>query len=171
MAHNQKNRKSIKVVDIVVGAIAFEAKQFAEAGRRCFGDMQNGSIPGPIAPGIVCTAFSIELWFKALYCIANPAGEVPSGHDLFRLFEMLPDEMRTALIERCSTTTEAFLQALRSDAKTFETWRYAYEWGAKNPPTKDGLEIMTVTLLLQKSLPTACEQLYDTLSNMTLPGG
>lgn len=154
-------RKRLKVGDIVVGAIATEARSFTEAGRRCLGDMRHGVIPGPVGPGIVCMSFAVELWFKALGCLSNPAGEVPSGHDLSALFNLLSTDIQDALIARCAQTRMHFLNALQEDAKAFETWRYSYEWAARQPASQDGLEVMTVNLLLTNVLPDACDQVYE----------
>jgi hypothetical protein len=153
--------KRLLVSDIVVGAIASQARQFAEAGRRCIGEMRNGVMPGPVVPGIVCMSFSVELWLKALGCLSNPSGEVPTGHDLGSLFLGLSDEIQAALIARCGRPRDLFLQAIEADAKAFEVWRYSYEWAARHPPSTDGLEVMTVNLLLLNTLPDACDQVYE----------
>jgi len=158
----QKNsRKALLVSDIVVGAIATQAKQFAEAGRRCLGDMTHGAIPGPIIPGIVCMSFSVELWFKALGCLSDPVGEIPTGHNLLALFNKLSSDIQDALIARCGQTRAPFLRSLEEDARAFETWRYSYEWAARQPISQDGVDLMTVNMLLTDVLPNASEQVYD----------
>lgn len=158
----QKNqRKRLKVSDIVIGAIANEARQFTEAGRRCIGERKHGSIPGPIGPGIVCMTFAVELWLKALGCLSNPSGDVPTGHDLIALFNELSKDIQDALIARCGQPREYFLHVLQEDARAFEVWRYAYEQEARQADSEDGLIVMTVHLLLTDTLPIACDQVYE----------
>ena len=154
-------RKRIQVSSIVVDAIAHEARQFAEGGRRCLGDRKHGTAPGPIGPGIVCMTFSVELWLKALGCMSYPTGDVPTGHDLFVLFNGLSKEIQDALVARCGQPRENLLQVLREDARAFETWRYTFEQQALQPGSKDGLVVMTVHLLLTDHLPTVCDQVYE----------
>lgn len=114
-----------------------------------------------MVPGIVCLSFSVELWFKALGCLSNPAGEVPTGHELDVLFLGLSNEIQSTLITMSSFTRDEFLQAIKADSKAFETWRYSYEWAARQPPSADGLDVMSVNLLLLNTLPDACNQVYE----------
>ena len=157
----KSQRARLKVSDIVVGAIATQARNFTEAGQRCLGDLRHGAVPGPIGPGIVCMSFAVELWFKALGCLSDPSGEVPTGHDLIALFNMLSTDIQDALLARCGQTKAYFLRALHEDARAFETWRYSYEWAARQPVPQDGLSVMTVNLLLTNTLPDACDQVYE----------
>jgi hypothetical protein len=152
-------RKRLKVSDIVVEAIANEAREFAEAGRRCFGDMKHGSTPSPIGPGIVCKTFAVELWFKALGCISNPEGEVPTGHDLNALFNSLSQGIQDALIARCGQPRAYFLQVLQEDARAFEVWRYSFEQNALQAPS--GEIVMCIHQLITDALPIACDQVYE----------
>jgi hypothetical protein len=158
--NQERKRKRFLVKQIHVGAICEQAKAFSEASKRCLADFRDGVVPGPVVPGVVCGAFSLELWFKALYCAANPDGEVPIGHDLFALFIKLPEEIQTALIDRSAYPPPRFRDALLEDAKVFETWRYSYEHATGEPPPADGLEVLTVHLLTHNVLPAACEQVY-----------
>lgn len=154
-------RKRLKVSDILVEAIATEARSFADAGRLCMGNRKHGSIPGPIGPGIVCMSFAVELWFKALGCLSNPSGDVPTGHDLAALFNALSPDIQDALIARCEQPRAYFFKVLQEDAKAFEVWRYAYEQEAIQADSPDGLIAMTVHLLLTNALPIACDQVYE----------
>lgn len=156
----KSQRKRLKVSDIVVGAIAADARSFAEAGRRCIGEIKHGAIPGPMGPGIVCTSFAIELWFKALGCLSDPYGDVPTGHDLLALFNGLSQEIQDALIARCGQPRAYFLNVLQQDAKTFEVWRYAYEQQALQD-SSDGVIVLGVHRLLTDALPLACDQVYE----------
>lgn len=157
----KRQRRRLKVTDIVVGAIAAEARNFAEAGRRCMGEMKHGSIPGPIGPGIVCMSFAVELWFKALGCLSDPSGDVPTGHDLAALFSGLSSDIQDALIARCGHPRAYFLSVLQEHARTFEVWRYAYEQEAIQADSTDGLIGMSVHMLLTHALPIACDQVYE----------
>lgn len=159
----RKQFKPLRVSDIEVGEIANQARQFAEAGRRCVGETRNGLMSGPIVPGIVCMSFSVELWFKAFSCLSNPSGELPIGHDLHGLFCGLSDDIKAALIARCSLTRDQFLQAIAADATAFEAWRYSYEWPARQLPSNGGQEVMKVNLLFIEKLSDACDQVYEGL--------
>ena len=162
-------RKRLKVSDIVVGAIATEARSFAEAGRLCMGERKHGSIPGPIGPGIVCMSFAGELWFKALGCLSNPSGDVPTGHDLATLFNGLSPDIQNALIARCGQPRAYFLSVLQEDARTFEVWRYAFEQEAIQAGSPDGLIVMGVNLLLTDTLPVVCDQVYEEFKPVARP--
>ena len=113
-----------------------------------------------MGPGIVCMSFAIELWFKALGCLSDPQGDVPTGHDLLALFNGLSQEIQDALIARCGQPRAYFLNVLQQDAKTFEVWRYAYEQQALQD-SSDGLIVMVVHRLLTDALPLACDQVYE----------
>ena len=154
-------RRRLKVSEIVVGAIAADARSFAEAGRRCIDEIKLGAIRGPMGPGIVCMSFAIELWFKALGCLSDPQGDVPIGHDLLALFNGLSQEVQDALIARCGQPRAYFLNVLQEDAKTFEVWRYAYEQQALQADSSDGLIVMSIPRLLTDALPMACDRVYE----------
>lgn len=155
----RSQRKRIKVSEIVIDAIAHEARQFAEAGRRCIGDRKHGSTPGPIGPGIVCMTFAVELWLKALGCLSRPTGDVPTGHDLFALFNGLSKDIQDALIARCGQPRGYFLEVLQEDARAFEVWRYSFEQEALQAGS--GEIVMSVHLLLTDTLPAVCELVYQ----------
>jgi hypothetical protein len=162
-------RKRLKVSDIVIGAIATEARSFTDAGRLCMGDRMHGSIPGPIGPGIVCMSFAVELWFKAFGCLSNPSGDVPTGHDLAALFNGLSPDIQDALIARCGQPRAYFLNVLQEDARTFEVWRYAFEQEAIQAGSPDGLIVLGVHLLLTDTLPMVCDQVYEEFKSVTRP--
>jgi len=78
----------------------------------------------PLVPGVVCTAFSIELGFKALIARTTPP---PRIHDLKKLFEKLPQEIQDRVVTACSPTRATFDSSLAAIANVFEEWRYVYE--------------------------------------------
>ncbi len=78
----------------------------------------------PLVPGVVCTAFSIELGFKAL--VAKTIVP-PKVHDLRKLFELLPQTVQDRVVTACSPTRASFDASIAAVANVFEEWRYIYE--------------------------------------------
>jgi len=113
--------------------------------------------------------FAVELWLKALGCLSRPAGDVPTGHDLFALFNELSKDIQDALVARCGQPREYLLEVLQEDARAFEVWRYAFEQEALQAGSKDGLIVMTVYLLLTVTLPTVCDQVYQEFKLIQAP--
>lgn len=99
--------------------------------------------------GVVCLAFSVELYIKDLHFIVN--GEVPRGHNILELFRMLPkgiqEEIRnyfsiqnvinfysmqkfslyTPTDKSKRPITDALELKIYSISEAFEKWRYSYE--------------------------------------------
>ncbi|MHB9003911.1 MAG: hypothetical protein ACYC6C_07580 [Coriobacteriia bacterium] len=109
--------------------------------------------PGPVTvpfvlPAVVCTAFSIELFLKALLTIET--GGTPRVHSLKRLFGRLSTESATSIERHYDQLTSANpnVQAMKqqfpqisvalsdvlvSGDRAFEEIRYAYEGHAASP--------------------------------------
>lgn len=77
-----------------------------------------------LIPGVVCSAFSIELGMKAIL-LSN--GKPPKTHNLVKLFELLPSAIQDRVVGACAKTRKEFGTSLESAAKLFEEWRYVYE--------------------------------------------
>lgn len=136
-------------------AVRSQARQFQEAALRCIPQpMQDGIHEGPIAPGVVCAALSVELWLKAMICAADPTGNVPGGHNLFTLFKKLPEKVQTALLDRCGRSRDEFEKSLEADANAFIVWRYTYEHGAG---ASEPIEALSTHVGLLFALGKACE--------------
>lgn len=102
-----------------------------------------GPIDVPFAlPAVVCTAFAVELFLKALVTLEK--GGTPRGHSLTTLYSRLSSESQAAISRRfhelvaASPTVQAMktqlpqmslaLPDVLSDSdRAFETLRYSYE--------------------------------------------
>jgi HEPN domain-containing protein len=104
------------------------SRAFALAAQRCDEQrpLKTGQVQWLAVPAIVCTAFSIELAFKA---IILRAGGSARGHDLHALFSALPEPTRQTLTERLDLDAVAFDRSLRAVGSSFGDWRYYYERG------------------------------------------
>jgi hypothetical protein len=77
-----------------------------------------------LVPGVVCSAFSIELSIKAMLL---PNGSPPKTHNLAKLFALLPQEIQDQIVASCGKTRDGFDQSLAAIANVFDEWRYIYE--------------------------------------------
>lgn len=88
-----------------------------------------GSIPA-MGIDIVCLAFSVELHIKELHRAFS--GEIPRGHNIGKLFSMLPASTQEAIVSHDSIARYGWNDSqieieLRAISDGFEKWRYAYE--------------------------------------------
>ena len=96
---------------------------------------------------IVCLAFSVELYIKDLHYANN--GHAPKGHNILKLFEKLPEQIRKEIFAYDSispnpfitrgdkfstkrftiayTAYDGFIDQIKSISDGFEKWRYSYE--------------------------------------------
>lgn len=77
-----------------------------------------------LVPGVVCSAFSIELGLKA---ILFDSGNPPRTHDLSKLFDLLPTATQDQIVAGCGKPRDEFNTSLLAIANLFEEWRYVYE--------------------------------------------
>lgn len=89
-----------------------------------------------LIPGVVCSAFSIELGIKA---ILLRSGQPPKSHNLSKLFEALSPAIQDQVITACGKCRKDFDAALGQASALFEEWRYIYE--IENPQVD--LEFLT----------------------------
>lgn len=102
------------------------ALAFQIASDRCFEErpLPNGLRQRPVVPAIVCTAFGIELCFKAIITLEKGAA---TGHELHRLFIKLSPKSRSALSLAMHLSEDVIRQKLMSHSNVFVEWRYIYE--------------------------------------------
>lgn len=105
---------------------------------------------GPImAPGVVCLAFSLELYIKDVYYALNM--EPPRSHNILKLYKKLPRQIRRDIFFHASIIQNpfalrgpiiflrrfnglsrdyyGFIKHLEVISDGFEKWRYSYENG------------------------------------------
>jgi hypothetical protein len=100
------------------------AEAFLEAYRRCDPE-EEVEDPSKIAlPAIVCGAFACEVAIKSLLELH---GKTARGHDLLRLFKILPSHVQLQVFEGTCLTEDKFWQELERARCAFEEWRYFYE--------------------------------------------
>jgi HEPN domain-containing protein len=75
-------------------------------------------------PAVVCRAFGIELYFKA---ILTHEGNNKKGHKLSELFSFLSPESQATLKGNFAIDGDCFTQKLGEISDSFVTWRYIYE--------------------------------------------
>lgn len=78
------------------------------------------------APGIVCSALSIELAFKAL--IIQSGQSVSKEHDLLKLFQKLGAWQQNEIIQAVAIDRDTFVAKLAKMSGAFMEWRYVYEY-------------------------------------------
>jgi hypothetical protein len=99
---------------------------FFVAFRRCMEPrpLAANQMEIPVAPAIVCAAFSTELGFKTLIM---QAGGNARGHKLDELFNQLPKPSRNSIVAELRLNEDDFREALRNVSNAFVEWRYVYE--------------------------------------------
>ena len=120
-----------------------QAVGFFNAASRCFANVAispriNNS---PMTPGVVCAAFSVELYLKLLHLLAT--GNPQRGHKLSELFATLPQSAQQRIAEKYGNSEIAAHIAQMSDA--FVTWRYEHEH-----------EALTINPAALMAVATAC---------------
>lgn len=83
-----------------------------------------GSVQMLIVPTVVCRAFAIELYFKAIIAIE---GGTAKGHDLATLFGRLSQSSQDRIRADLSTTLSELSQKIAQVSNAFVDWRYIYE--------------------------------------------
>lgn len=154
------------VSDVRLSDLRSTALQFYELARLSYDLPLNGRITGPFVAQVTCIAFSIELWLKALYCVENPKGKMPWGHHLHKLFNQLSPTLQATLIASSNKAPEAFRSELEKDTKTFETWRYAYEYNAGYVGSS---QVLTVNHAMLDELAKSCHRAFDELRPLPSP--
>jgi len=78
----------------------------------------------PIVPAVVCQAFAIELYLKALLTLEKGKA---TGHKLSDLFGELSAEMQSKVWTSLSLSEIDFKHRLKADSSAFVEWRYVFE--------------------------------------------
>ena len=113
----------------------FEQSRSLIAGAKiiinCDGVCDNGNIMIPTSPVIILCAIAIEICLKLL--IINETGkEVQQVHDLKSLFERIPKDLSSRVVEHFleknkEETLETLTENIAIHKNIFVDWRYAYE--------------------------------------------
>ena len=105
-----------------------QAIGFFNGGSRCIADIKITPLitNSPMAPAIVCFAFSVEMYLKLLSVIAT--GKYPKDHKLQELFSSLPEEFQKTLITKYVNTS--FEADMANVSNAFIEWRYEHEYAA-----------------------------------------
>lgn len=107
------------------------------------GTKASAAIPA-IGPSVVCLAFAVELYIKDLHFVLK--GKAPRGHNIFKLYEGLPEQTKQNIFAHDSISQnpfvargvvfprkaitnsyEGFLSQIQAISDGFEKWRYSYE--------------------------------------------
>lgn len=101
-----------------------QAIAFFTAGSRAIADVRVTPTVtlSPMAPAVVCYAFSAELYLKLLHVIAT--GQPKRGHKLDELFQSLPEDTRSELASNYTGDLGTELTAM---SQAFVEWRYEHE--------------------------------------------
>jgi hypothetical protein len=107
------------------------AKSFILAADRCLEQRPLTSSQSEMLmiPSVVCRAFAIELYFKAILTIENKSA---TGHDLYKLFSLLSYDSQVALRANFSLGEYEFKQKIKDTSGVFVDWRYIYESQSAN---------------------------------------
>ena len=114
------------------------------AGKPLVGSNELGTRP-TLGVNIVCLALAVELYIKDLHFAW--CGEAPRGHDILRLFESLPDNIKQKIFshdsialnpyatrsstmlsgKRSANAYNGFIEQIKLISDGFVKWRYSYE--------------------------------------------
>ena len=129
-----------------------QAIGFFNGGSRCIADLKlTPTITiSPMAPAIVCFAFSVEMYLKLL-CVLS-TGSYTKGHKLDDIFRSLPEEFQKNLIAKYVNTN--FETDISNVSNAFIEWRYEHEY-----------EALTINPQLLINIASACHTLARELKS------
>lgn len=134
------------------------ATAFFLAGERCSLELKFNpyGFHSVSAPTIVNYAFAVELALKVIHVVA--LGSSGRGHDLERLFNLLPEEVREKLPHLSGCVADI--------ARYFEDWRYPFEkdllFGAYDTPRRAFIECYREIKRQRPNLKSVYESLWGT---------
>jgi HEPN domain-containing protein len=105
-----------------------QSAAFFAAADRCLTERPcvDGLLSIIFAPGIVCSALSIELAFKAMIIHSGHSGS--KEHNLSKLFQKLSPWRQNEIIQAVASDKETFVAELEKMSVAFLEWRYVYEY-------------------------------------------
>ncbi len=108
-----------------------EADAFLETAKWCERDIES-FITGGMYPCIVNAVFSCELYMKAIMICNSVDKKFEKGHELEKLFSLLPLTTQTEIEKTFNKeNTIELKQFLKKINLAFEEWRYAFENGVQ----------------------------------------
>jgi len=136
------------------------ADSFLLAAGRCFEQrpLRPGQFEMLVVPAVVCNAFAIELYLKAIITLENGTAK---GHDLSILFARLSNKAKDILAKKLSIDETELKKKIDEVAGVFVEWRYIFESQSSN-----------VNSAFITELAKACKTLAESaLKNMSASGG
>ena len=102
------------------------ALAFKKSAERCLEPKKQpgGGYEFFAVPAVVNLAFSVELYLKF---ILIKKGKSHKGHELFKLFKLLDDPTKEAIIKATNYDQITFESMLTNHTATFVEWRYMHE--------------------------------------------
>lgn len=119
---------------------------FESAGKTHEKAKAFGALP-TMGPSVMNLAFSVELYIKDLHFALK--GKAPRGHNIFKLFQALPEEVKQKIFAHDAISQnpfatrgnifsplrftkayrpyDGFIDQLKDISDGFEKWRYAHE--------------------------------------------
>lgn len=85
----------------------------------------DGTIESALLPGVVCKAFSIELFLKAK--LLDEHKKLMRKHELKILYDNLSENSKKFLQQELSLSSEKLSEKVESISKAFVEWRYIFE--------------------------------------------
>ena len=106
--------------------ILITANSFVCAAERCFEakPIRPGQFQSLIVPTVVCSAFAIELYFKAIITFESNNAK---GHDLSQLYLNCSTASQNAVVSQLCITRGEFDKKIQVMSNAFVEWRYIFE--------------------------------------------
>ena len=112
--------------------------------------LPNGQFQMLMVPSVVCTAFAVELYFKAIITLESASAK---GHGLFDLYSLLSPNSQVALAKHLSIAAPTFTQKLKEISGAFVEWRYIFEQQAANLDLAFLNDLARASKLVAESMP------------------
>ena len=131
-------------------AIFRQAYSFCKVAARLYADLNSSPSHGLfMAPFIVNSTFSVELYLKTLGAIS---GEKFTGHELTKLFDQLPENLKTAIKSGVPAAAAKWGLPMNTNFRdclvelngAFVQWRYAHE-----SPNSSELKVAPLILVME----------------------
>lgn len=105
-----------------------EAQSFLSVAEQILKNGYEHLLDGSMYPFVVNLSFSCELFMKAIMIFRSVSNEFERGHELLKLFQLLPASDQSD-IERIYSAKggKTLHELLATNNNTFQEWRYALE--------------------------------------------